>query len=86
MVRKTFVRAISIPLSNIETIWRDYDAFENGLNRLTAKRFLSERSAAYMTARAAYKELWSLLDPIDRNFLPAPVTWTVKKRTPGRYF
>lgn len=34
-LRKTFQRAIQQPTSTLESIWRDYDAFENSLNKLT---------------------------------------------------
>lgn len=36
-MRKVYHRAISIPLNNIEQIWKEYDAFENGLSRLTVR-------------------------------------------------
>lgn len=34
-LRQTYQRAVCIPLNNIEQIWRDYDMFENNLNRAT---------------------------------------------------
>ncbi|KAI9336838.1 hypothetical protein DFJ73DRAFT_18216 [Zopfochytrium polystomum] len=63
--RKVFHRALVIPLSNIEAIWKDYDLFENGLNKLTAKKLLSEKSSGYMTARTAYREMKNLMATID---------------------
>ncbi|KAJ3390913.1 mRNA 3'-end-processing protein rna14 [Entophlyctis sp. JEL0112] len=77
--RKVYQKAVSIPLANIETIWKDYDAFENSLNKLTAKKFLSERSATYMTARTAFRELKMIMAPIDAaqpTWLPSPTQWT----------
>lgn len=44
-VRRTYQRAIAVPLSNVEQIWREYDAYENGLNRVTVSfetRFVVE--------------------------------------------
>jgi len=78
-MRRVFQRAVCIPLNNIENIWRDYDAFENGLNKLTAKKFLQERSAGYMTARMMWKELRKLTDGINKNLLPRPVKWTERE-------
>ncbi|KAG0343607.1 mRNA 3'-end-processing protein rna14 [Podila humilis] len=78
-MRRVFQKAVCIPLSNVEHIWRDYDAFENGLNKLTAKKFLQERSAGYMTARMMWKELKKLTDGINRNSLPRPVKWTERE-------
>ncbi|KFH61759.1 hypothetical protein MVEG_12400 [Podila verticillata NRRL 6337] len=78
-MRRVFQKAVCIPLSNVENIWRDYDSFENGLNKLTAKKFLQERSAGYMTARMMWKELKKLTDGINRNMLPRPVKWTERE-------
>ncbi|KAJ3105305.1 mRNA 3'-end-processing protein rna14 [Physocladia obscura] len=77
--RKAFQKAISIPLANVETIWKEYDSFENSLNKLTAKKLLSERSAGYMTARTAFRELKIITAPIDAaqpTWLPSTTTWS----------
>jgi cleavage stimulation factor subunit 3 len=34
-LRKVYQRAICIPLNNVEALWKAYDAFESGLNKLT---------------------------------------------------
>jgi cleavage stimulation factor subunit 3 len=77
-LRKVYHQAILIPVSNIEQIWRDYDAFEHGLNRMTAKKFMGDRSAGYMTARSALRELRGLKDPIVKisPLLARPPTWS----------
>jgi hypothetical protein len=36
-LRRTYHRAIHTPLTNVETLWKDYDAFENTLNKLTVR-------------------------------------------------
>ncbi|ORY39382.1 Suf-domain-containing protein [Rhizoclosmatium globosum] len=77
--RKVYHKALSIPLSNIEQIWKDYDVFENSLNKLTARKFLSERSAGYMMARTAYRELkiiTATIDAMQPTWLPTPTKWT----------
>lgn len=38
-LRKTFQRAVVIPLNNVEQLWREYDAFENSINRQTVFLF-----------------------------------------------
>jgi hypothetical protein len=35
LLRGVYRRAVQIPLDNLEQIWREWDAFENGLNKLT---------------------------------------------------
>ena len=71
-LRQTYQRAVCIPLNNVEQIWRDYDTFENNLNRATAKRFLQDRSPAYMTARAAARQLQDYLSRLSRPAVSVP--------------
>lgn len=35
VLRKVYHRAVQIPLENVETLWKEYEAFENGLNKIT---------------------------------------------------
>lgn len=35
LVRKTYQRAVVIPLNNVEALWRDYNTFENSINKQT---------------------------------------------------
>lgn len=34
-LRKAYQRAVTIPMSNLTTLWREYDQFEVGLNKVT---------------------------------------------------
>jgi hypothetical protein len=34
-IRKVYHRAVAIPLMDVEQIWREYDGFENKLNKMT---------------------------------------------------
>ncbi|KAF5366256.1 hypothetical protein D9758_005681 [Tetrapyrgos nigripes] len=63
-LRKVYTRAVQIPLSNIEALWSDYESFETRLNRITAKKFMSDLSPAYMQARTALRELNKLTSPL----------------------
>lgn len=56
-LRKVYHRAVQIPLDNVERIWQDLEAFETRLNKLTAKKFLSDFSPAHMQARTVYRQL-----------------------------
>lgn len=57
MIRKIYHRAVSVPLNDIESVWKQYDAFENELSRSTAKQFTTEISPQYMKARLCVKPL-----------------------------
>ncbi|CAE7226282.1 unnamed protein product [Rhizoctonia solani] len=95
-LRRLYHRAVVIPLENVEQLWRELDQFENGLNKITAKKFLADLSPSYMTARTALRELRRLLDPLEEKAaapprdpaipappdfnLPTPPTWTESDR------
>lgn len=70
LIRKTYRRAICIPLSNIEVLWHAYNLFENGINKTTARKFLGEKSSTYMNARSASKEMSRLLEGLFREGAP----------------
>ena len=36
-LRRVFQRAVQIPLENVEILWKDYEAFERGLNQITVR-------------------------------------------------
>ena len=36
-LRKIYQRAVQIPLENVEILWKDYEAFENTLNKITVR-------------------------------------------------
>ncbi|QSZ31112.1 hypothetical protein DSL72_000675 [Monilinia vaccinii-corymbosi] len=69
-LRKVYQRAICIPMSNVNELWKQYDQFEMGLNKMTGRKFLQERSPNYMTARSANTALDNLIRGIQRTTLP----------------
>jgi cleavage stimulation factor subunit 3 len=74
-LRRTFHRAIAIPLKNIEQIWKEFDSFENSINKQNARKVIGEKSATYMSARAACRELMTLMESIDFNMLAEFPKW-----------
>ncbi|ORY94721.1 hypothetical protein BCR43DRAFT_494490 [Syncephalastrum racemosum] len=78
-MRRAYQQAVAIPLNNVEHLWREYDQWEIKLNRLTAKKFLGENSAAYMTARTALREMRVFLDNIPRATVSTPPQWTERE-------
>jgi hypothetical protein len=36
-LRKIYHKVVTIPLENVETLWSELEAFENGLNRITVR-------------------------------------------------
>jgi cleavage stimulation factor subunit 3 len=76
LLRKTYRRAICIPLNNLETLWQGYNSFENNLNKSTARKFIADRSAAYMTARSCLRELDNITGALDKTTIPRARKWT----------
>ncbi|KAH7918139.1 Suf-domain-containing protein [Leucogyrophana mollusca] len=68
-VRKVYHRAVQIPLENMERLWSEVEAFENNLNKITAKKVMSDLSPSYMHARAVLRQLQRHLGPL---FSPPP--------------
>ncbi|KAJ3345530.1 mRNA 3'-end-processing protein rna14, partial [Kappamyces sp. JEL0680] len=78
-LRRIFHKAVHTPIHNIEEIWKEYDTFEHNLSKLTAKKFIADQAAGYMTARGATKDLHSLLGPIDQigaKWVAKPPVWS----------
>jgi len=69
-LRKAYQRAICVPISNVNTLWKEYDQFEMGLNKMTGRKFLAERSPAYMTAKSANTALENITRGLRRSNLP----------------
>lgn len=78
-MRRAYQKAVTIPLNNVEHLWKEYDQWENNLNRLTAKKFLGEKSSAYMTARTALREMRLFTDNINTNIVSVPPQWTAQE-------
>ncbi|KAI9684101.1 MAG: Cleavage stimulation factor subunit 3 [Trizodia sp. TS-e1964] len=69
-LRKTYQRAICIPMSSVTSLWKEYDSFEMGLNKLTGRKFLQEKSPSYMSARSSWFELENITTGLDRFSVP----------------
>ncbi|KAJ2616072.1 mRNA 3'-end-processing protein rna14 [Coemansia sp. RSA 1365] len=83
LLRETYQAAVAIPMIRVEDIWKKYDAFENQIDRMSAKQLLSKSSPAYMTARTALREMNRFWDAIESTKppygLPQPPGWTPRE-------
>ncbi|KAK6081648.1 cfia complex component [Seiridium cupressi] len=69
-LRKAYQRAICIPISNLNVLWKEYDQFELGINKVAGRKFLQERSPSYMSARSANTQLDSITRGLHRSTIP----------------
>ncbi|KAJ7735126.1 Suf-domain-containing protein, partial [Mycena maculata] len=85
-LRKVYHKAVQIPLDNIEKLWGDYEAFESGLNKITAKKFMQDLTPAYMQARTVLRQLSVHLQGLgttgdqSKLFIPALPTFSPQER------
>lgn len=71
-LRKLYQRAVINPMNNLEGIWKEYDTFENSLNKVLAKALLAEHGPKYMQARATFRERKNYSEGIQKNILARP--------------
>lgn len=71
VMRNVYRKAVGLPISNIEQLWRAYNQFENNISRSTARKFIDERSGAYMIARSCFRESETFNQGLIRTGLPA---------------
>ncbi|TIA24725.1 Suf-domain-containing protein [Aureobasidium pullulans] len=69
-LRKAYQRAITVPMQATTSLWKEYDSFEMGLNKMTGRKFLQEKSPAYMTARTSYNILQKITQDLKRRPVP----------------
>ncbi|KAJ3374740.1 mRNA 3'-end-processing protein rna14 [Allomyces arbusculus] len=80
-IRAAYQRAVTLPIQNVEQLWREWDTFESGISRPQARKLLQERNQAYLAARNAGRTLRSLWDPLERvTPIVTPPTFSPSER------
>uniref|UniRef100_A0A1J3CDQ4 Cleavage stimulation factor subunit 77 n=1 Tax=Noccaea caerulescens TaxID=107243 RepID=A0A1J3CDQ4_NOCCA len=78
-LRKVYQRAILTPTHHVEQLWKDYENFENSVNRQLAKGLVNEYQPKFNSARAVYRERKKYIEEIDWNMLAVPPTGSSKE-------
>ncbi|GJE94378.1 HAT and Suf domain-containing protein [Phanerochaete sordida] len=68
-IRKAYQRVVQIPTDNVKRLWEEWQEWENGLNKITAKKLISDATPAHMQARTVLNALQEHLTVL---FPPAP--------------
>ncbi|KAG8235250.1 hypothetical protein J437_LFUL014737 [Ladona fulva] len=71
---RVYQRGVVNPMVNIEQLWKDYMAFEQGINTIIAEKMAIERSRDYMNARRVAKEFEAVTRGLNRNNPSVPPT------------
>jgi cleavage stimulation factor subunit 3 len=80
ILRKVYQRAVVTPMHNMEYLWREYEAFEKGMNETLAAHLLTEYQPRYMNARAIYQERRGMYEQLIPNTLACRPTNTPMER------
>ncbi|KAF6206292.1 hypothetical protein GE061_017522 [Apolygus lucorum] len=73
-VRKVYQRGVVNPMMKIENLWKDYMAYEQGINPIIAEKMAMERSRDYMNARRVAKEFEAITRGLSRSIPSVPPT------------
>lgn len=66
-VRRVYQRGCVNPMLNIEQLWREYNAYEQSINPIIAKKMIDDRTRDYINARRVSKELEAMTRGLQRN-------------------
>ncbi|XP_073238338.1 cleavage stimulation factor subunit 3-like isoform X1 [Porites lutea] len=72
-IRKVFQRAVVTPMLNLEALWREYNAFEQSVNKMLAKKLIDDKTRDYMNARRVAKEYEAMTRGLIRGNPSVPV-------------
>ena len=67
-------------MSNMENLWKDYNAYEQSINALIAKKMIDDKNKEYINARRATKELETLQRSLLKNAPATPPTGASEER------
>lgn len=79
-LRRVYQEVVTMPIDGVEQFWRDFDQFENGLNKILAKKLLGDKGQAYQYARAALRERRAMGEGLQRHVLAVPFRGTPRER------
>ncbi|GAB4817721.1 hypothetical protein N2152v2_004767 [Parachlorella kessleri] len=72
-LRRAYQRAVVVPTSHVDQLWREYEQLENsGSNKTLARRVLDEWRPKYQAARLLYRERSKRAEGINFKALPLP--------------
>jgi len=66
-VRRVYQRGVINPMMSIDQFWRDYIAYEQGINQMIAEKMIADRSRDYMNARRVAKEYEAITRGLNRS-------------------
>ena len=77
---QVFQRGVVTPMTNVESLWKDYNSYEQSTNVLIAKKMIDDKNKEFINARRATKELEVLQRTLLKNNPAVPMTGSVDER------
>lgn len=69
-LRRIYQRAIAVPTRNLNNLWREYEQFENTVDKKLARSLIAQHSPNYMSAKSANMALDNITRKLQRTNLP----------------
>lgn len=75
-IREVFQNAISVPMHNLDDLWKEYDEFEHNRDKSSSKKIaqelLKEFRIKFQLANETYKERKKYIEVLSKNVLARP--------------
>ncbi|CAN8104785.1 unnamed protein product [Discula destructiva] len=70
LLRRVYQRAIAVPTKNLNNLWREYEQFENSIDKKLGRALVSQHSPSYMSAKSANMALDNMTRRLQRTNIP----------------
>lgn len=75
-IRKVYHKGVATPMLHVESLWKDYMTFENGINPIIAEKMNMEHSRDHNQAKRVAREMESEVRGLNRNLPSVPPSGT----------
>ena len=79
-IRKMYQRGVNNPMIGVESLWKDYVAFEQSINPIIAEKMASEKSRDYMNARRVSKEYEACTRGLNKSAACVPPSGSLEEK------
>lgn len=77
-LRRAFQQAVVTPMEGVDALWREWELFENNLDRNLAKPLLAEYSSRHVSAKGVLREITRLRERVHASALAVPPAYAAR--------
>lgn len=70
LLRRVYQRSIAVPTKNLNNLWREYEQFENSIDKKLGRALVAQHSPSYMSAKSANMALDNITRRLQRTNIP----------------